>query len=89
MEAVDLNLVIAGLFGIIILYMLIKLLVYPFRAIARILLQLSTGVLVLVIFNLAMSYWGVSIGVNPATGLLVGILGPPGFITLMLLQIII
>jgi len=89
MGQIDFDLVIAIGFALFILYLLARLLFYPFRALFKLLIQVGMGVVLLIIFNLAASFWEFSLGVNPFNALIVGFLGVPGLVLLVLLNIII
>jgi inhibitor of the pro-sigma K processing machinery len=84
--AIDWNLLLAFAFGLMVLYLLAKILYLPLRIIARLLLNAICGGLILVIFNLVGSLWGYQIGVNLITAMVVGIMGVPGVIMLLILQ---
>ena len=82
----DLNIVLAFIFGIMLLYILARLLVYPMRVFAKAVGNSVVGAVLLVIFNAIGALFGLSIGVNVITALVVGFLGVPGLVTLMIVQ---
>lgn len=84
----DISIIITIIFSLIVLYLLFRVLVYPLRFIFRVLLQTAGGLIILLIFNFFISYWGFSVGVNLLTGLVVGIMGIPGLVMLICLQMI-
>jgi inhibitor of the pro-sigma K processing machinery len=55
----------------------------------KILLNSLIGALALIIFNFFGQYTGVYIGVNEFTALIIGVLGIPGFIALLLVKLLI
>ncbi|MBS4023255.1 MAG: pro-sigmaK processing inhibitor BofA family protein [Dethiobacter sp.] len=82
----DLNVVLAVIFGLIVLYLVARMLVAPARLVLRLLVSAGIGTLVLVVFNLIGGIFGASIGINLATTVIVGFMGLPGLIMLVLLQ---
>ncbi|MGI6319087.1 MAG: pro-sigmaK processing inhibitor BofA family protein [Dethiobacteria bacterium] len=82
----DLNYIIAFFFGVLVLYILAKLLYAPMRIILRFLGNTVTGGLLLALFNMVGSFWGVQIGLNVITAVITGIMGIPGIILLLILQ---
>lgn len=88
MADIDISIIVTGLFCLIVLYILFRLLYYPLRYVFRLLLQAMGGLLILIIFNFLASFWDITIGVNVFTGLLVGIMGLPGLVMLVCLQLI-
>ncbi len=85
LNGLDLNLVIAILFGIFVIYLLAKLLWPPVQFILKFLIRMLIGVVILVAFNYLGAIWGLSIGVNPVTGFTVGLLGVHGLLLLAVL----
>ncbi|HHT46139.1 MAG TPA: pro-sigmaK processing inhibitor BofA [Firmicutes bacterium] len=82
----DLNFMIALFFGILVLYILARLLYLPMRIIMRFLGNTVMGAIMLALFNLAGAYWGLQIGINVITAVIIGFLGIPGIIMLLILQ---
>ncbi len=82
----DLNIILAFIFGIMLLYILARLLVYPMRMFIKAVGNSVVGAVLLIIFNIVGSFVGLSIGVNVVTALVVGFLGVPGLITLLIVQ---
>lgn len=82
----DLNVVLAIAFGIMGLYLLARLLVYPLRVLTKIAASSLIGAVLLVVFNFLGGFVGLSIGVNIFTVLTVGFLGAPGFLTLLIIR---
>lgn len=77
----DMQLIIYGLIGLAILYVIIKLLKWPIK----LLINGIVGVVLLYITNMLGGYIGLpQIGINPITALIAGILGVPGVIFLVL-----
>jgi inhibitor of the pro-sigma K processing machinery len=82
----DLNYIIAFFFGILVLYILARLLYFPLRVFLRFLGNTVAGGLLLVFFNLVGGFWGVQIGINIVTAIIIGLMGIPGIILIYLLQ---
>lgn len=76
---------IAGIFFIIV----VKLFATPMRFIFKLILNAVLGFFALVLFNLAGSLVGVTLGLNVINTVIVAILGVPGLILLLLVRLII
>lgn len=72
--------------GILILYVVCKLLSAPLRLIGKLIINALIGALVLLVFNWIGGNFGVTIAVNPLNSLITGVLGAPGVILLLVLQ---
>jgi len=83
---IELNVILATVFGLFVLYFVGKILVTPVRFAVRVMLSGVVGAVLILIFNLAGSIFGAVIGVNAFTVLVVGYLGLPGLVMLVLLQ---
>lgn len=83
LQSIDKDLLIYGLIGIVILFVIIKLLKLPFK----IILNGIFGVVILYIVNLIGANYGITIGINVVTALIAGILGVPGVIALVIFQL--
>lgn len=79
----DLNMIIYGLIGLVLLYLVIKFLKWPLK----ILLNGIIGMVLLYVTNILGSYLGFSIGINAVTSLIAGFLGIPGVIFLIIFQL--
>lgn len=82
----DYTLVFAFLFGLLLLYVVVRLFYVPLR---WVLLAVYNGVLggiILWLVNLVGGYVGLSIAINPVTALIAGFLGVPGVIVLAIIQ---
>lgn len=86
MPDLDINLVLAFFFGVLVIYILARLLYFPMRVFLRFLINALAGGLLLAMFNFFGAFWGVQIGLNVVTALVVGIMGVPGMILLLVLQ---
>ncbi len=88
MPPLEINHLLAFFFGLLVLYLVAKLLYLPIKIVFRLLGNAIVGGLLLLIFNLIGGFWGLSIGINIITALVVGILGVPGIIMLIILKAI-
>ncbi len=79
---------IAFLGGLIFLYFLGMLLVVPIKIITKLIFNGVIGGVVLILFNLVGGLFGFFIPINPLSAVVVGILGIPGVILLLILQMI-
>ncbi|MBS4803485.1 pro-sigmaK processing inhibitor BofA [Clostridium sartagoforme] len=78
----DVNLIIYGLIGLVLLYLVIKLLKWPLK----ILINGVIGIVLLYLANVLGSYFGFAIAINWVTALIAGFLGVPGVIFLVIFQ---
>jgi len=82
----DLNIILAFVFGLMVLYLLARILVYPARILAKAVGNSLVGAVLLLIFNLVGGLLGLSLSVNVLSALVVGFLGVPGLLTLLIIQ---
>ncbi|UNC93736.1 pro-sigmaK processing inhibitor BofA family protein [Candidatus Contubernalis alkalaceticus] len=75
-------------FAALLLYLVARLLLVPFKLIVKLVLNALIGGVLLVFFNLIGSPLGFSVGINIITALVVGFLGIPGLILLIIIQFI-
>ncbi len=80
--------ILAYLIGLVILYIVGMLLVIPIKVLIKLLINGVIGGVILLVFNLIGGYFGLSIIINPLNAILVGVLGVPGVILLLVLQIL-
>ena len=83
LSGADINLIVYGLIGIVILALIIKFFKLPIK----ILLNGIFGVFLLYVVNFFGEGYGLQIGINIITALIAGILGIPGVIALILYTI--
>lgn len=86
MPEIDINLILAFVFGLMMLYLLAPLMAYPFRWLLKAAGKTAVGGAVLIVFNLLGGIAGLSLGVNLFTAAAVGFLGLPGIITLLVMK---
>lgn len=85
---IDYSAAIAYAFGLILIYVVGRVLLAPLRIVLKLVYNALIGGIVLVILNFFGSHLGLSIAVNPITALLVGFLGVPGIIILFVVKYI-
>jgi len=79
---------LAFLVGLVALYIIGLLLVIPLKFLIKLLINAIIGGALLFIFNVIAGLFGLSIIINPFNALIVGILGIPGLVLLLVLQLI-
>ncbi len=89
MGIADVGIILAYSAGIMLIFMVSWIFVKPLKFLGRLILNSLLGVLCLMTFNYFSQYTGMYIGVNEVTALLLGILGIPGFIALLVLKLLI
>lgn len=83
----DWQVIAAYAFGVLLLYLIARLLVLPVRIILRLLYNALVGALLLALVNMIGSYlFGIYLPINPVTALVAGFLGIPGVVLLLALQ---
>lgn len=88
MGAIEFNVVIAYVFGLVLLYIVGWVLVVPLKVIIKLIYNGVLGGMILILLNFVGGFVGIHIGVNPVTALIAGVLGIPGIVLLLILQII-
>ena len=74
--------------GLALLYIVGIILVFPIKKIFKLIGNGILGGLTLLIFNFVGKFFGLSITINPLNAIIVGFLGVPGVVLLLILQII-
>ncbi|WP_090092045.1 pro-sigmaK processing inhibitor BofA family protein [Clostridium uliginosum] len=74
---------IYGLIGIVLLFVIIKLLKWPLK----IILNGILGVVILYLVNLVGANFNFSLSINAVTALIAGFLGIPGVVVLIIIQL--
>ena len=82
----DIHVVAAYLFGLILLFVLARLLYVPLRFIGRLLINALIGLVLLVLFNAIGGLVGLHVARIPVTALVVGFLGIPGVVVLFVIR---
>ncbi|HLT57983.1 MAG: pro-sigmaK processing inhibitor BofA family protein [Limnochordales bacterium] len=83
----ELHVVVAYIVGVLLLYLLARVLLLPLRVLLRLIYNALLGAALLALVNLAGTYVaGVYLPINPVTALVAGFLGLPGVVLLIALQ---
>lgn len=77
---------VAFLIGLLLLFLLARILLVPLKFIIRLLFNAAIGGALLWIANLAGRFIGVAVPINPITALLAGFLGVPGVVLVVAVQ---
>ncbi|MDD4570560.1 MAG: pro-sigmaK processing inhibitor BofA family protein [Tepidanaerobacteraceae bacterium] len=85
---IDYAAVLAYAFGLLMLYVVGRVLIMPLKIVLKLVYNALIGGIVLLILNFVGGYIGLYIALNPITALLVGFLGVPGIIMLLILKYI-
>ena len=85
----DNNVIFTYIACIGLLFVFGKILIVPIKIILKLIFNSVLGAVTIFASNLSGSIWGFHIGVNILTAVIVGILGVPGAILLILLKILI
>lgn len=80
--------VLAYAFGLLLLYIVGRVLIMPLRIAVKLLYNALIGGVVLLILNFLGGYIGLHIALNPITAIVVGFLGVPGVLMLLVLKYI-
>lgn len=86
---ISLDIILAYALGLVLLYLIGWLLLVPLKLILRFFINAILGGIALWLLNLAGGLIGVTVAINPVTALIVGFLGIPGLLLILLLQFII
>lgn len=84
----EISIILAYAFGLVILYVIGYILLVPLKIILKLILNGIIGGIALVGLNFIGSFFNFGIPVNPVTAFIVGILGLPGILMLILLEYI-
>ncbi len=82
------NIIAAYALGLIGLYLVGWLLLVPLKIILKFIINGVIGGIILFVLNYVGRFIGLTIAINPVTALVVGFLGVPGIILILLLQVI-
>lgn len=86
---VEFNVVLAYIFGIILIYLVGRIFFMPIKLVLRLIYNGLIGGAMLWVINFVGAYIGFSIAINPITALVAGFLGMPGVIILILFKVFI
>jgi len=85
----DFNVVLAYVFGIVLIYLVGRMLLMPIKFISRLVYNALIGGVMLWMLNFVGVYIGFNIPINPITALVAGFLGLPGVVLLILFKVFI
>lgn len=89
LQSTDPKYILAGILGIVVLFIIVNLIKAPIKIIIKLIANGVVGVILLYVVNLIGANFGIQIGINFVTALISGILGIPGVIALILIQLFI
>lgn len=78
--------ILAGILAAFLLIALLRIFSTPLRLTLRLLGNTLLGFLALWVVNLTTTFTGIALGLNLLNALVIGILGLPGFVLLLLVQ---
>jgi inhibitor of the pro-sigma K processing machinery len=85
----DLKMLVVYVACIIGIFIIGKIFIIPIKLIVKLMINSILGGILLYVINIVGSMWQFHIGINLITSLMVGILGVPGAILLILIKIFI
>ncbi len=83
----DIGIVLAYSAGIMLVFMVSWIFVKPLKFLGKLVLNSVLGAVFLMVFNYFGQYFDLYIAVNEVTALVLGILGIPGFIAILIIKI--
>ena len=84
MLGVDIPIILAYVVGVILLYVIARIFLLPFRLVIKLIYNGVVGGIMLWLFNLVGSHLGFVLPINPITALVAGFLGLPGVVLMIL-----
>lgn len=84
----DITTILFYLAGLALIFLFGMLLVVPFKILMRLLLNGIMGGIILFLFNLVGGIFNLYLVINPLNAIIVGFLGVPGVILLLIVQMI-
>ncbi len=84
----DYNVIIAYVFGIILIYLIGRLMLMPIKFLLKLVYNGLIGGAMLWGVNYVGAYFGFAIAINPITALMSGFLGVPGVLLLIAMKVI-
>lgn len=86
MPELSLNELLAIVFVVFVFYIVMRVMVGPVKLLLRLVLSTLVGVGLLFVFNWVGAFFGLFVGINFFTGFVVGYMGLPGLLMIILLQ---
>jgi len=83
-----LNLTLAGIFLLVVIYIGAQLIMKPLKLISKLLINSVIGILLLLLVNYGGSFFGFELPINIITILVAGFLGIPGILLLVSFQLL-
>lgn len=84
----DISLILTVILAVAALFCFIKLLSAPIRFIFKFIFNMASGFLILLVCEIVLGFFNISIGINLINCLIAGICGIPGVVVLLLIQIL-
>ncbi len=85
----DINILIAFALGLLLIYLIGRVMLVPLKLMFKLLINAVIGGVVLWVINYFGTYFNIHIPLNPVTALTAGFLGIPGIVMLFVVQQII
>lgn len=85
---IDYGVILAYIVGIILLFILGRLLIVPLKVVFKLLLNALAGAIAILAANIVGNLLGFHIALNIYSAFIIGILGVPGFILLILIKLL-
>lgn len=82
------SVILTAVLAIAALYCFIKLISAPMRFIFKFIVNMASGFLILLVSEIVLGFFNISIGINALNCLIAGICGIPGVVVLLLLKIL-
>lgn len=82
------DVIFAYIFGIMMLFLVAKLLLIPLKIVWRLAVNAVVGGIALILINFVGGFFGLYIPINIITALTTGILGVPGIVMILIVQYI-
>lgn len=84
----DITTILFYLAGLILVYVVGMILVVPLKLLVKLLMNGIVGGMFLFLFNLIGGIFNLRLVINPLNAIIVGVLGVPGVILLLILQVL-
>lgn len=78
--------ILLAIAAVLAVLLVLRLFAAPLRLALKVLVNTAVGFLALIVVNLTASITGVAVGVNLINAVVIGVLGLPGFVLLLLMQ---
>ena len=78
--------ILLAIAAVLAVLLVLRLFAAPLRLALKVLVNTAIGFLALIVVNLTAAITGVAVGVNLINAVVIGVLGLPGFVLLLLMQ---